>query len=167
MTPDFQGHHFFARVQGRVHATPLFLALVVIEASDLVFAVDSIPAVFAVTEDPFIVYTSNVFALLGLRSLYFALASTIDRLHLFKYGLAAVLAFVGLKMVLADVYKLPTWAALGVIVLILGVAAIASLLVPKPGYAMPQAPPTENRHDDPRVPSHPAPRAARPPRERP
>ncbi|MDB5099758.1 MAG: Inner rane protein alx [Cyanobacteria bacterium RYN_339] len=172
ITKDFHGKHFFERVGGKWHATPLLLALVVIETSDLVFAVDSIPAVLAVSDDPFIVYTSNVFAMLGLRSLYFALAGVIDRLHLFKYGLAAVLVFVGAKMLLADVYRIPTWAALGFVAIVLGGAALASVWVPRAkepptGYPSERPPQKENRDDDPGLPPHPARRAARPPRERP
>jgi tellurite resistance protein TerC len=131
VTSDFEGTHFFVRRGGRLLATPLFLALIVVETSDLLFAVDSIPAIFGVTDDPLIVYTSNVFAILGLRSLYFVLADLLERLHYLKYGLAAVLAFVGAKMLLADVYKLPTWVALLVILGILALAAGASVLVPR------------------------------------
>lgn len=168
VTAGFQGPAFFTRVEGRLHATPLFLVLLVIETSDLAFAVDSIPAVFAVTDDPFIVYTSNVFALLGLRSLYFALAGVIERLYLFKYGLAAVLIFASAKMLLHDVYKVPTWAALLAIVGILGASAAASMVFPRQrGYPGEEHPPSEKRHEHPRVPPRPAPRAPRPPRHRP
>jgi tellurite resistance protein TerC len=168
ITPGFEGSHFFKRVDGKLHATPLFLVLLVIETSDLAFAIDSIPAVFAVTDDPFIVYTSNVFALLGLRSLYFALAGVIERLHLFKYGLAAVLIFASAKMLLSGVYKFPTWFALAVIVGILTAAAVASVVFPrKPGYPGGEPPRSEKRHDHPSVPPRPAPRAPRPPRQRP
>jgi tellurite resistance protein TerC len=168
VTAGFQDQAFFTRVDGRLHATPLFLVLLVIETSDLAFAIDSIPAVFAVTDDPFIVYTSNVFALLGLRSLYFALAGVIERLHLFKYGLAAVLIFASAKMLLHDVYKVPTWTALAAILGILGSAALASVVFPKqPGYPGEEHPRSEKRHDHPRVPPRPAPRAPRPPRQRP
>ncbi len=112
--------------------TPLFIVLILVEWTDLVFAVDSIPAVLAVTVDPFIVFTSNVMAILGLRSLYFALAGVMERFHLLHYGLAAILVFVGAKMLLADVYKIPTVAALGIVAGILVMSVIASLLRPPP-----------------------------------
>ena len=108
-------------------ATPLFLVLLVVESTDLVFAVDSIPAIFAVTEDPFIVYTSNVFAILGLRALYFLLANVMDKFQYLKLGLSAVLTFVGIKMVITDIYKIPTGISLGVVAGILAIAIIASL----------------------------------------
>lgn len=130
VTPDFHGSRFFVRQEGALAATPLFVALVVVELTDLVFAVDSIPAIFAVTRDPFIVYTSNVFAILGLRSLYFLLASVVDRFHLLKYGLAAILVFVGGKMFVADFYHVPTPVSLGFIAAALVVSVIASLVVP-------------------------------------
>ena len=113
-------------------ATPLFVVLILVEITDVIFAVDSIPAIFAVTTDPFIVYTSNVFAILGLRSLYFALAGVMDKFHYLKIGLGAVLTFVGVKMLLAHTaWKIPTLTSLGVIVLILAVAVVASLLRPR------------------------------------
>lgn len=126
-TSQYDGQKFFSG--GR--ATPLFLVLVAVEVTDLVFAVDSIPAIFAVTTDPFIVYSSNVFAILGLRSLYFVLAGVIEKFRFLKIGLAAVLAFVGTKMLIAGVYKVPILVSLGVIVAILAVSIVASLLVPK------------------------------------
>jgi tellurite resistance protein TerC len=120
---------FDQRRAGRLMATPLLIVLLVVESTDLVFALDSIPAIFAVTDDPFIVYTSNVFAILGLRSLYFLLAGVIGKFYYLKLGLSAVLAFVGLKMLLSETaLKLPIAAALGVIALILTVAIVASLL---------------------------------------
>jgi tellurite resistance protein TerC len=129
VTQDYAGAKFFVRRAGRLMATPLLIVLLVVESTDLVFALDSIPAIFAVTDDPFIVYTSNVFAILGLRSLYFLLAGVIDKFYYLKLGLSAVLAFVGLKMLLSDTaLKLPIAAALGVIALILTVAIVASLL---------------------------------------
>jgi tellurite resistance protein TerC len=129
VTQGYAGAKFFVRRAGRLMATPLLLVLLVVESTDLVFALDSIPAIFAVTDDPFIVYTSNVFAILGLRSLYFLLAGVIDKFYYLKLGLSAVLAFVGLKMLLSDTaLKLPIAAALGVIALILTVAIVASLL---------------------------------------
>jgi tellurite resistance protein TerC len=113
-------------------ATPLFVALLVVEFTDLIFAVDSIPAIFAVTTDPFIVYTSNVFAILGLRSLYFALAGVLDKFHYLKVGLGLVLTFVGVKMLLGHTeWKIDTHVSLGVILIILTSSVIASLVWPK------------------------------------
>jgi tellurite resistance protein TerC len=131
VTSDYVGDRFFTRIDGRWWATPLLVALLVVEFSDLIFAVDSIPAIFAVTQDPFIVYTSNVFAILGLRSLFFALSGIMNRFHYLKLGLSAVLVFVGAKMLLADLYKVPIAASLAVIALILGTAVVASLLRPR------------------------------------
>jgi tellurite resistance protein TerC len=128
VTEDYRGTHFTVVEKGRRLATPLLLVLVLIEATDLVFAVDSIPAVFGVTADPFIVYTSNIFAILGLRSLYFALAGMMEKFHHLKIGLALVLAFVGGKMLLAGVYKIPIGWALGVVVLLLAGSIVASLI---------------------------------------
>jgi tellurite resistance protein TerC len=132
----YEGPRFFVRQASKLMATPLFLVLLMVESTDLVFAVDSIPAIFAVTQDPFIVYTSNVFAILGLRSLYFLLAGVIDKFYYLKLGLSVVLSFVGVKMLLPDLselitgvsYKIPTVLSLGVIAVILSVAVIASLL---------------------------------------
>jgi len=126
---DHQGR-FFIRSKRTFMVTPLFIVLVLIEWSDLVFAIDSIPAVLAVTDDPFIVFTSNVMAILGLRSLYFALGGIIQRFHLLQYGLAAILVFIGIKMLAADFYKVPTFAALGAIATILVLSMIASLFWP-------------------------------------
>ena len=112
------------------YATPLFLVLVLIEFTDLVFAVDSIPAIFAITSDPFIVFTSNMFAIMGLRALYFLLAGMADRFHYLKYGLAVVLVFIGAKMLAAQWYHLPVHVSLGIVGLILLVAIAASLLRP-------------------------------------
>jgi tellurite resistance protein TerC len=132
VTADYRGDRFFVMEGGRRWATPLFVVLLLVEFSDLIFAVDSIPAIFAVTTDPFIVYTSNVFAILGLRSLYFALAGVMDKFHYLKIGLGVVLAFVGVKMLLAHTaWKIPTLPALGVVVLILAVSIVWSLLRPK------------------------------------
>ena len=108
-------------------ATPLFLVLVLVESTDLIFAVDSIPAIFAVTQDTFIVYTSNVFAILGLRSLYFLLAGVVDKFYYLKLGLSVVLVFVGIKMVIVDFYKIPVGLSLGVIFGILTISILASL----------------------------------------
>jgi tellurite resistance protein TerC len=130
------GQAFFVRARtdmvGRLTATPLFLVLMLVEVTDLIFAVDSIPAIFAITQDPFIVYSSNVFAILGLRALYFLLADVIQRFHYLKAGLSVVLIFVGLKMLAADVYTISVVVSLAVILLILGVATLASWLWPRP-----------------------------------
>ncbi|HRQ87728.1 MAG TPA: TerC family protein [Bacteroidia bacterium] len=132
VTPDFHGSHFFVRENGVLMATPLFVTLLVVEFSDVIFAVDSIPAIFAVTTDSFIVYTSNAFAILGLRSLYFALAGVLDRFHYLKTGLGLVLAFVGVKMLLAHTpWKIDIHISLGVIVLILTASIVLSLLRPR------------------------------------
>lgn len=127
VTEKYEDDKFFIRRAGVLMATPLFLVLLIVESTDLIFAVDSIPAIFAVTTDPFIVYTSNVFAILGLRSLYFLLAGVIDKFHYLKLGLSVVLVFVGIKMVLVDVYKIPIGLSLGVIATILTLAVLASL----------------------------------------
>jgi tellurite resistance protein TerC len=127
VTSDYRGDRLFVREGGRRLATPLFLVLLMIESTDLVFAVDSIPAIFAVTQDPFIIYTSNVFAILGLRSLYFLLAGVIGKFYYLKLGLSSVLVFVGGKMTLADLYKIPSLVSLAVIAALLGGAVAASL----------------------------------------
>jgi tellurite resistance protein TerC len=127
VTENYEGDRFFIRRAGTLMATPLLLVLLIVESTDLIFAVDSIPAIFAVTGDPFIVYTSNVFAILGLRSLYFLLANVMGKFQYLKLGLAVVLAFVGIKMVLVDFYKIPVGISLGVIAGILGISVIASL----------------------------------------
>ena len=127
VTDNYEGDKFFIRRAGRLIATPLFLVLLLVESTDLVFAVDSIPAIFAVTEEPFIVYTSNVFAILGLRSLYFLLAGVVDKFYYLKLGLSVVLVFVGIKMVMVDLYKIPVGLSLGVIASILAISVIASL----------------------------------------
>ena len=129
--PEYHGKSFFIMKNGRRYATPLFLVLVAIEATDVVFAVDSIPAIFAITTDPFIVYTSNIFAILGLRAMYFLLAGVIDKFHYLKYGLAIVLLFVGIKMVIAEWYKVPIGVSLGVIAGVLTLSVIASVIWPK------------------------------------
>jgi tellurite resistance protein TerC len=126
-TPEFAGDHFTIVKEGKRYATPLLLALVAIEVSDLVFAIDSIPAIFAVTTDPFLVFTSNIFAILGLRSLYFVLADVVDRFVYLKPALAFVLLFVGVKMCIVDLYKIPIPVSLGVIVGILAIAIFASM----------------------------------------
>lgn len=127
MTGQYHGKHFFVREGGRFLATPLLLVLVIVEVSDLIFAFDSIPAIFAVTSDPFLVFTSNIFAILGLRSLYFLLAGVIKKFHYLEIGLSFILIFVGVKMVIAPWIKIPITASLGVIATILLLAIIASL----------------------------------------
>jgi tellurite resistance protein TerC len=129
VTDGFEGQRFFVRRDGRLWATPLFAALVVIETSDIMFAIDSVPAILAITTDRFIVFTSNAFAIMGLRSLYFLLAGLIDRFEYLKYGLAALLAFAGIKMLLSDVFHIDVWVSLGVIVGILVSSVVISLLV--------------------------------------
>jgi tellurite resistance protein TerC len=127
VAPTHEGPRFFVRREGKLWATPLFLVLVLVETTDLVFAVDSIPAIFAVTSDPFLVYTSNVFAILGLRSLYFLLAGVMQKFTYLKLGLAAVLVFVGVKMTLVDVYEIPSPVSLAVIAALLGISIGVSL----------------------------------------
>jgi tellurite resistance protein TerC len=127
VTDRYHGQKFFVRENGVRMATPLFLVLVLVETTDLIFAVDSIPAIFAITTDPFIVYTSNVFAILGLRSLYFLLAGVMHKFEYLKLGLAAVLVFVGTKMALVDVYKIPSAVSLAVVGGLLALAIAASL----------------------------------------
>jgi tellurite resistance protein TerC len=128
VTKNVEGNEFFIRENGKLFATPLFLVLILIETTDVIFAVDSIPAILAITQDEFIVYTSNVFAILGLRSLYFALAHLIDRFIYLTQGLAIVLTFVGLKMILADFIKIPTVISLLVIALVIGGSVIVSFM---------------------------------------
>ena len=127
ITPGFHGEEFVVRINGLLYATPMFLVLVMIEISDLVFAVDSIPAIFAVTTDPFIVFTSNIFAIMGLRALYFLLADLADRFHLLKYGLALVLVFVGGKMLAAPWFHMPIQWSLGIVGSIILVSVLLSL----------------------------------------
>jgi tellurite resistance protein TerC len=135
VTADYAGQNFFVRrnVSGRstVFATPLFVVLVLVETTDVIFAVDSIPAIFAVTEDPFLVYSSNVFAILGLRALYFLLADVIDRFHFLKIGLSMILVFVGLKMLVTDIYTVPIGISLAVIFSVIAAATAASLIWPQ------------------------------------
>jgi tellurite resistance protein TerC len=130
VTKDYVGDKFFVRKPG-LFATPLFVVLLVVETTDVLFAVDSIPAVLAITRDAFIVYTSNVFAILGLRSMYFALAGLMEMFRYLHYGLAMILMFVGLKMLGSAYFKLPTWIALSVVLGVLTIAVVASLLNPK------------------------------------
>jgi len=129
VTRDFYGEHFKVKINGRYMLTPLALVLVVVDLMDLVFAVDSIPAVFAITQDQFIVYTSNICAILGLRSLYFLLAKLMNRFIYLKTGLAIILAFVGTKMVLADIIHFPNWLSLLIIILILSITITVSMVI--------------------------------------
>jgi tellurite resistance protein TerC len=128
---SLHGSHFWVRIDGKLRATPMLLALVMVELSDVVFAIDSIPAIFAVTQDPFLVFTANVFAILGLRSLFFVLAGMLDRFAYLKRGLAIVLAFVGAKLVLLDVVKVPAALSLAVVVGVLGASILLSLRHPR------------------------------------
>ena len=130
VTNNYDGQKFFTKEQGLSVATPLFLVLLLVEFTDLVFAVDSIPAIFAVTTDPFLVYTSNVFAILGLRSMYFLLAGIVYKFVYLKYGLSAILTFVGVKMLIIDIYHVPILLSLGFIILTLASTIAASLLFP-------------------------------------
>ena len=140
VTSSFQGDNFFVRIKGRLWATPLLLVVILIESTDLIFAVDSIPAILAISDDPFIVYTSNVFAILGLRSLYFALSGIEKYFHYLKYGLSAILVFVGAKMCLTDHYKITIETSLTVIVFIVALAIVASMIFPKkPEYIVREA----------------------------
>jgi tellurite resistance protein TerC len=142
VTKSYEGDKFFVRHNGVRMATPLFVVLLLVEFTDVIFAVDSIPAIFAVTSDPFIVYTSNVFAILGLRSLYFALAGVMDKFHLLKMGLGVVLTFVGVKMLLGHTeYKINTVVSLGVIVAVLSASVVASLIWPKAASELPPGSP--------------------------
>jgi len=127
ITPGFHGESFFVRQQGLLYATPMFLVLVMIEISDLVFAVDSIPAIFAVTSDPFIIFTSNIFAIMGLRALYFLLADMADRFHLLKYGLAIVLVFIGGKMLAMPWFHMPVQWSLAIVGSIIALSVVLSL----------------------------------------
>jgi tellurite resistance protein TerC len=127
ITAGFHGQAFFVRREGLLYATPMFLVLVMIEASDLVFAVDSIPAIFAVTTDPFIVFTSNIFAIMGLRALYFLLADMADRFHLLKYGLAIVLVFIGGKMLAMPWFHIPVQWSLAIVGSIIALSVMLSL----------------------------------------
>jgi tellurite resistance protein TerC len=141
LTPEFHGKHFFTMQNGRRVATPLFLVLVLVEVTDLIFAIDSIPAIFGVTRDPFIVFTSNIFAILGLRSLYFLLAAVVDRFYLLKYGIAMILIFVGAKMIGEQWFHIHILASLAIIIGVLLVSITASLIWPQrhtgPRFARP------------------------------
>lgn len=127
VTKELHGHSFFTRLDGKLMVTPLFLALLVVETSDVIFAVDSIPAIFAVTYDPFLVFTSNVFAILGLRSLYFVLASLLGMFHYLNHALVVILFYVGVKMLVSHVLPIPSWVSLVVIAVSLIVGVLASI----------------------------------------
>lgn len=131
LTPRYHGQHFWMRENKKLLFTPLFLAVIVTEATDIFFAIDSIPAIFAVTRDPFIVYTSNIFAVLGLRSIFFLIAGSLERFCYLKYGLCAVLGCVGVKMIASDAYHIPTGVSLAVIVMLIGISILASLIKTK------------------------------------
>ena len=149
LTTKFHGEHFFVREsltpggKARLLATPLFVVLALVETTDVVFALDSIPAVFGVTRNPFLVYTSNVFAILGLRSLYFVLAGVIGKFHLLKYGLSVVLTFVGAKMLTESLWPIPIGVALGVVGGVLLASVLLSLVI-KPKAAKPAVPSSES-----------------------
>lgn len=131
VTREFHEEKFFVRIKGVLHATPLFATLIVIESTDLMFAIDSIPAVLGISHDLFIVYTSNIFAILGLRALYFALAGVMRLFHYLKYALAIILGFIGVKMLIHDFYKIPIEFSLGVVFVLLTLAIVASIVFPK------------------------------------
>ena len=127
ITPKLEGDKFFVRQNGMLWATPLFLVLILVEASDVIFAVDSIPAIFAVTSDPFIVLTANLMAILGLRAMFFLLAGSASKMHYLPYGLGLILLFIGLKMLMLDVFHMPIWISLGFIVITLAITAWLSI----------------------------------------
>ena len=127
ITPKLQGDKFFVRQNGLLWATPLFLVLILVEASDVIFAVDSIPAIFAVTTDPFIVLTANLMAILGLRAMFFLLSGAASKMHYLPYGLGIILVFIGFKMLMLDVFHMPIWISLSFIVLVLTITAILSI----------------------------------------
>jgi tellurite resistance protein TerC len=140
ITGEYHGEQFSVMRDGVRWFTPLFVVMAMIAITDVIFAVDSIPAIFAVTLDPFIVLTSNVFAILGLRAMYFMLADLADRFHLLKYGLAFILVFIGIKMLLLDVYKIPIGFALAVVFAVLAISMVGSLYITRPGAKPPQDP---------------------------
>ena len=154
VTANYEDGRFFLRRSGRLFATPLFIVVLVVETTDVIFAVDSIPAILAITLDPFIVYASNVFAIMGLRALYFALAGVMQLFHYLPYGLSFVLVFVGIKMLLVDIYKIPIVMALGTVAAVLVISVIASILFPPKPEGTPSAadPPGTRTKPDP----HPA-----------
>ncbi|HMS33884.1 MAG TPA: TerC family protein [Ignavibacteria bacterium] len=130
VTTQYDNGNFFVTQNNRRFATPLFVVLIATEFTDLVFAFDSIPAIFAVTDDPFIIYTSNIFAILGLRAMYFALAGVMDKFHYLKIGLSMILIFIGFKMLIVDIYKIPIGYSLGVIAIVLIASVVLSLVRP-------------------------------------
>lgn len=132
ITKEYHGNNFVVNIEGKRYFTPLIVVLMVVEVTDLAFAVDSIPAIFAITHDSFIVYTSNVFAILGLRALYFALSGILELFHYLKYGLGMVLSFVGTKMLISEIYDIPILIALGVVAAILTISIVVSILKPAP-----------------------------------
>jgi tellurite resistance protein TerC len=135
VAPEFHGQRFFVRLNSVLHATPLFITLLFVEVTDIIFAVDSVPAIYALTDEPLIVFSSNVFAILGLRAMYFMLAGAVDKFHMLKYGLSVVLIFVGLKMVWLNQWyggKFPITYSLGFIGTVLAASVILSLLTRKP-----------------------------------
>jgi tellurite resistance protein TerC len=139
VTHEYHGSKFLIRQAGRTYATPMLLVLLVVESTDVVFAVDSIPAIFAITRDPFIVYTSNIFAILGLRSMFFLLAGLMDRFRYLPVGLGVVLSFVGVKMVLSDIRPIPIRWSLGIVAVVLASSVLASLVIPaRPGVKAPR-----------------------------
>jgi len=131
LTDGYRGKHFFSTENGKRYATPLLLVLLLVEATDLIFAIDSIPAIFGITRDPFIVFTSNIFAVMGLRSLFFLLAHVVTKFHLLKYGLAVILTFVGVKMIIESWVHIPIMLSLGVVLGVLLISIVASLIWPK------------------------------------
>jgi len=131
VTTEYDNGNFFVTKKNKKYATPLFVVLIATEFTDLVFAFDSIPAIFAITSDPFIIYTSNIFAILGLRAMYFALAGVMDKFHYLKVGLSMILIFIGFKMLIVDIYKIPIGYSLGVIAIILTASVVLSLARPK------------------------------------
>ena len=138
---NYDRDNFFVRKDGRLFATPLFVVLLMVETTDVIFAVDSIPAILGITTDPFIVYTSNVFAIMGLRSIYFALAGLMQIFHYLKYGLCAILVFVGTKMLISEIYKIPVVVALGTIIGVLLISILASVIWPRNEEIPEDAPP--------------------------
>ncbi len=152
VTDSYHGDRFFVTLGKVRYATPLFVALLMVESADLMFAVDSVPAIFGITTDPFIVYTSNVFAILGLRSLYFALSGVMHRFHYLKLGLSLILVFVGIKMLASSVVQIPTLLSLGVVVAVLALSVVASILRPQKDAVQVEAAPVKSE----RAPTHPA-----------
>jgi tellurite resistance protein TerC len=150
ISPDYDGERFFTMRDGVRMATPLFVVILLIGVVDIIFAVDSIPAIFAITTDPFIVLTSNVFAILGLRAVYFLLANMHERFHLLSYGLAVVLVFIGTKMLLIDIYKIPVAWSLGFTVVVLALTMLLSLRIPPRGTSGSAYPfPAKHRDEEP------------------